>query len=1318
MEARSTSSGGIRSLGKFMKSKDGSRRGRAISRAVGAALYRLESLEDRTLLSAHHPLTEAQLLHMSRHQVKSDKIVRATNKTGTATAVIPVPTKPVEFAIGDPQPIVNGVVYSAMTLTSPITDSVTGGVIGYDDYDSINNAPITLTSMRFRGGVNVVNGTLFFDFYDSSLAYQTGFSVSLPSTGTLTWTINLGSGITIPDAGYMLIESDTGVAGNWVRNTFGPTVGTQNYGLGSPPSSTSYRFEFTNTSPNQAPTIASLSDTPDPIALNGNVTLTANSVADVDGTVASVAFYRESNGITGLQVGGDTLLQTVNNPGPYSYVYNTTGLGAGIYTYYAQATDNLAFAGNVAQTTNTIGFGTVTGTKWSDVDSDGVFDGGEPTLPGVTVYVDYNDNSALDGGEPSAVTNGSGVYTISNVTPGTYNVREVVPGGTTQTYPGAFGALTQGPQVTATPEPEPEPISNALLYVTPIANWTSTSATPTGPLARPVWAPGTSQKEVDDYYAANTLTGGPSAFTFADSARWSRTATNGSGLVQGQSTTLTWRIVNDGTPIPALGGISGESSASSNLQSFLTGIYGSSAVWLALFQQIFNSWSAVTGINYVMESTDDNSTFSNIDSGATQGVLGTRADIRIGGHALDGNSNVLAYNFFPGVGEMIIDTSDNFFSNTSSGSLGLRNVLAHEHGHGIGLQHVMPVSQTKLMEPFVSFAFDGPQFDDILAANRGYGDRLEQSGGNDTSVLATNLGALVNGTNSTTTVSIDDDSDTDFYKFTAASAKRATITVAPSGTQYLSGPQSGSPPPSIFDAAAQSDLTVQLLASDGVTVLRTGNVTGIGQAETLFSVPLNAGGQFYIKVTGTANAAQMYSMSVTIADAAAGAYNLQIAPGQTISNINFGNHVNATGSIAGQVFEDRLSDGLINGGDVGLNGVTVYLDTNNNASLDGGEPSVTTSGSGNFSFTGLAAGTYHLRHTVPTGYVATLPTTGAIDVVVAAGAVTQNLADFPRIYTGTGTDVYLLRLDAGTQTKDEILLGGVLTYSALKSLLPSLTFNAGANDDSFTLDRANGDPIPTGGVFYDGGAGALDSLIVSGTSTANTVTLVNANVGPNAGNLAINDPTTGAQTVENFTFTTISGVISASQRMETFTLNNAIVTLAQNGSRVINTNALNLNGASAKLDLKDNDMVVRSGTIGAWNGTNYTGLTGDVKRGYNSGAWNGNGIVTSMSSATLTRARTTLGVSLASDAFNIGAAATATFGTETVTGSSVLIKYTWMGDANLSGKITGDDYFKVDSVFPSHLTGYTNGDFDFNGKVNADDYFWLDLTYVSQGAPQ
>ena len=51
------------------------------------------------------------------------------------------------------------------------------------------------------------------------------------------------------------------------------------------------------------------------------------------------------------------------------------------------------------------------------------------------------------------------------------------------------------------------------------------------------------------------------------------------------------------------------------------------------------------------------------------------------------------------------------------------------------------------------------------------------------------------------------------------------------------------------------------------------------------------------------------------------------------------------------------------------------------------------------------------------------------------------------------------------------------------------------------------------------------------------------------------------------------------------------------GHGVLNsTNTLQI-GASGKMDLSDNKLIVRTTPIGSWNGTNYDGVTGMIKAG-------------------------------------------------------------------------------------------------------------------------
>ncbi|MCY2923833.1 MAG: hypothetical protein NT031_00055, partial [Planctomycetota bacterium] len=79
------------------------------------------------------------------------------------------------------------------------------------------------------------------------------------------------------------------------------------------------------------------------------------------------------------------------------------------------------------------------GTKWSDLDGDGLQDANEPTLAGWTIYLDTNYNGQWDAGEPSQVTGADGQYALTYLPPGTYTVGEVMPSGWVQTWPSEAG---------------------------------------------------------------------------------------------------------------------------------------------------------------------------------------------------------------------------------------------------------------------------------------------------------------------------------------------------------------------------------------------------------------------------------------------------------------------------------------------------------------------------------------------------------------------------------------------------------------------------------------------------------------------------------------------------------------------------------------------------------------------------------------------------------------------------------------------------------------------------------------------------------------
>jgi len=127
---------------------------------------------------------------------------------------------------------------------------------------------------------------------------------------------------------------------------------------------------------NQAPTIASLDDTPDPVNHNEALTLAASGVADPDGTLAAVTFYRDANGNHTLEVGTDAVLGTDNDGGDgWAWTGAATWAG-GTHTYFAHAQDNDGDWSDPAQASGTVRYTHLLiaggkAKKWTFTDADG-----------------------------------------------------------------------------------------------------------------------------------------------------------------------------------------------------------------------------------------------------------------------------------------------------------------------------------------------------------------------------------------------------------------------------------------------------------------------------------------------------------------------------------------------------------------------------------------------------------------------------------------------------------------------------------------------------------------------------------------------------------------------------------------------------------------------------------------------------------------------------------------------------------------------------------------------------------------------------------
>lgn len=275
---------------------------------------------------------------------------------------------------------------------------------------------------------------------------------------------------------------------------------------------------------------------------------------------------------------------------------------------------------------------------------------------------------------------------------------------------------------------------------------------------------------------------------------------------------------------------------------------------------------------------------------------------------------------------------------------------------------------------------------------------------------------------------------------------------------------------------------------------------------------------------------------------------------------------------------------------------------------------------------------------------------------------------------------------------------GPPTHQILRSTVGSTTFSAGSGDDSFVLRPLTG---TLANIVLDGGIGT-DALALLGTTAQEAVTF-------NAGSVSFGSSLIAALTsIESQSFDGGGG-------NDSLTINAGLVSLAAAQKLA----ALNITG-SGKLDLVNRNLVIDytgPSPLGQLDNSTYTGLLGLLASGRNGGDWNGNGIMTTAATAGLK----TIAIAEASKALGLSSGQTAVWNGQTVDATSVLIGYTFAGDANLSGRIDADDYFQIDSHFgkPSSDMQYLNGDFDYNGTVDGDDYFIIDSNYATgmPGAP-
>jgi hypothetical protein len=333
---------------------------------------------------------------------------------------------------------------------------------------------------------------------------------------------------------------------------------------------------------------------------------------------------------------------------------------------------------------------------------------------------------------------------------------------------------------------------------------------------------------------------------------------------------------------------------------------------------------------------------------------------------------------------------------------------------------------------------------------------------------------------------------------------------------------------------------------------------------------------------------------------------------------------------------------------------------------------------------------------------------------IVNGGPYSTTSDFANPFIANLYDTQGLYTAPGTEVKSPSVIGNYYT----STFQPVQVSTVGEIDVSYdvgseaTLIAAAEDFLNTSGYTL----GLTKTVLVFNSSNTTTT------LGAISGNNTIS---TGAEFDNNFIFTVPAGstfTFSATAqfvngstlgsngpgvlqmknvRSAGLTITNGTVQILSSGtaSSVSILNSLSIS-SGGKLDLNNNDLIVNS--LGA-------DLTSTIRSylvsSYDHSLWDLTGIGSSM--AGTSGKLKTLGYA---DNSLLGLS---TFDNQTVTSSSVLVKYTYVGDANLDGVVNGTDL----AMMAANGTSWMQGDFNYDGVVNADDYALFMLGNAGQGSP-
>jgi autotransporter-associated beta strand protein len=274
------------------------------------------------------------------------------------------------------------------------------------------------------------------------------------------------------------------------------------------------------------------------------------------------------------------------------------------------------------------------------------------------------------------------------------------------------------------------------------------------------------------------------------------------------------------------------------------------------------------------------------------------------------------------------------------------------------------------------------------------------------------------------------------------------------------------------------------------------------------------------------------------------------------------------------------------------------------------------------------------------------------------------------------------------------IAGASIEYITAPVVLNSstvVTVTSAANTLFFGSDRSGTvGGISGAGSLTVGGAGTVELVFAntySGGTTVNaggTLTAVADNALPSEHAL-VNNGTTNIQ--GNATLSSLSG--TGTLNISPLDNPDPIVTLAMN-SGLATQGGLTI-AANSSLDITNNHLII--GYTSATKATVDANIRSYIISGRNGGTWTGTTGITSSVAALPANSHYAIGYADGADGVVSG-----------LSSGQIEIKYTLLGDADLAGSVTGNDFTILVSHLGKLVTRWDQGDFDYDGSVTGNDF--------------